>query len=153
MMKRPLFSLLLMCLSLTLAGQYFVNTEAKWNITTFSYSIITPDFYWVTWEYKLADETFIDSLSYLKLYKRQFVSQPEWVEEDVYFRESEGKVYRYDEASGEEDMIYDFNIEEVGELVELSVWGDPLLVTAIDSIEWLDGSKKRKITTLRTYNL
>ena len=128
-------------------GQYFVNPDAKWNITQLGWSIIEPERSYITWEYKLAEETIIDSLSYLRLFKRQFQSQPEWEGEDIYFRESEGKVYKYDESLGQEGLIYDFSIQEVGDFVELSM-GYPLAVTAIDSIEWLDGSKKRRITFL-----
>jgi len=145
-MKKKLLLTLSLCFMLHfLFAQRFVTEGHQWNMTQTGTSITTGETSKITWEYKLEDTVFIDEVPYLQLYKRQEEVQPDWeVQDESLYREANGKVYRYRQSSGTEDLIYDFNIDSLDQLVELTE--EVILVTTtIDSVEMLDGSKRRRI--------
>lgn len=99
-----------------------------------------------TFTYQLRDTTHLNGFVYHRLYQRQEQVSPDWQLEDngSMYREENGIVYMLDSRhSGVERIVYNFNIDSVGQLIQLSDLTYEVL--EIDSITLMNGERHRRI--------
>jgi hypothetical protein len=135
--------------SLCLMSQSFINLDSRWNITEFSFGISTPFTAYITYEYKFDDEAImINDKTYYQLLIRQQETQPEWeiYNENIYYREEAGLVYRFDKLENKENLIYNFVIDSLPQTMDFS---DDYVVIMTDTsnVTMETGDVRRSIKT------
>lgn len=137
-------SLALFLLPLQLTGQYFISDSAVWNLQISSIGFSTGNMSIITWEYKFGDEVEVDSVVYKRLYSRQREQQPDWEAIFHYlYREENGIVYRYATWSEAEEILYNFNIDSINQIIGLA--DISYRVLEMDSTTLLSGEKRRRV--------
>ncbi len=137
------FTLIFIGLNIMSGAQEIVDSTKVWSVLTGhchpEYTVYTTEMY------RFSNDTLMDG----KMYKTVFISEDEQQEEWFFFgsfvREENKKVY-YREYSGEEGLIYDFNLA-LGDTVVVNnpraVSEVTLTLVEIDSVETSEGYHER----------
>jgi hypothetical protein len=144
-------ALLLTIFTLSAAAQEIVDSTKIWsNLTGYCH----PDHTLYTTEYyEFGGDTVIGGTNYMKVYISEDEFHEEWFFFGAFVREVDGRVY-YRNYSGEEGLIYDFNLE-LGDTVTINNPRVPdsilLILSEIDTIETPAGFRERWKLTSEEY--
>lgn len=122
---------------LTLNAQKIINYTAQWNelnIVDAFFGTYTA----LTYEYRFLDSISIDN----EIYHNLYYNTPEITEWVLWgsFKEEDNKLFRYDSFENKPVLIYDFNIDSLGQLIYL--YRIQLEVVKIDSINLSNGENR-----------
>ena len=126
-------------------SQSFVEEGNQWSMVNYTFAGIFSS------TYRIEGDTIINGINYKKMwYTNQDPSIADWTLEKYIREDSTQKVYQLN-ASNEERIIYDFGLS-VGDTIVSNVSPEQnSIVTALDSIELNDATKRKRLTITSLY--
>ena len=138
---------ILFLLPILLLAQKMVSVDNRW----YFYDLSPPKYHSVEFAAFFKDSVQINGHFYYQLYRTVDSAYHDVESSKVFFREEKGIVYRWNNSNNTEDTIYNFNLK-VGQTMTYDrfdvspTYQTIAIVYSVDTVELLDGSKRRKIS-------